>query len=146
MVRQTSWATHCESHHANLPSAEIIHNLDLIVSAVEQFDVRFTLRALRAISSIRKQLGKGEAGREKIKALWEARSSSRLDKGKASTANKKGKVIDEPILPEEEIYVAILEQVRQQSTVFLGRHLRARLRSSISIRKNTKLVPNSRLL
>jgi 26S proteasome regulatory subunit N3 len=35
---------------------EILSNFDLLERAVDQFDARFTLRALRAISSIRKLL------------------------------------------------------------------------------------------
>jgi len=35
---------------------EILSNFELLASAVEQFDSRFTLRALRSIASIRKNL------------------------------------------------------------------------------------------
>ena len=37
-------------------ASEILSNFDLLERAVDQFDARFTLRALRAISSIRKLL------------------------------------------------------------------------------------------
>jgi len=84
-------------------------NLDLIQLAIQQFDVRFILRALRAISSIRKRLPKGQEGRSLIKSVQEARSSGGSDK--AANGAKKVKTEQTSLLPEEEVYLAILEQV-----------------------------------
>lgn len=90
---------------------DITANLEVIYLAVQQFDVRFILRALRAISSFRKRLGKGDAGRDLIKSVRESRIAAGAEQGKSVTTVKKGKSEQGGLLPEEEIYLAILEQV-----------------------------------
>lgn len=87
-------------------------NLDLIQLAVQQFDIRFILRALRAICSIRKQLAKDDAVSETLGSVKEARTTSGQDQSKGVAQNKKGRADSTALLPEEEIYLAILEQVR----------------------------------
>lgn len=91
------------------PPADIISNLELLQLAVQQFDVRFILRALRAISSIRKRLTKDGDGLDILKAVRETRTSTSNEKG-AATARKL-KIEPGALLPEEEVYLAILRQV-----------------------------------
>lgn len=93
---------HLDSHQV-----DIISSLDTISQAVQQFDVRFVLRALRAIPSIRKRLGSPSSARDTINAVKERRLASQDQKA------KKGKNETQGLLPEEEIYLAILEQVRR---------------------------------
>ncbi|KAL9052727.1 MAG: hypothetical protein Q9162_005228 [Coniocarpon cinnabarinum] len=88
---------------------DIISNLELLQLAVQQFDVRFVLRALRAVSSIRKRLTKDADGLEILKAARETRTSTTNDKG--SVTAKKLRVEPGSLLPEEEVYLAILRQV-----------------------------------
>jgi len=88
--------------------AVISSNLDLINLAIQQFDVRFILRALRAVSSIRKRLPKGQQGRSLIKSVQEARSATSQEKSTNGVKKSNG-----PLLPEEEVYLAVLEQVRR---------------------------------
>lgn len=91
---------------------DIVQNLDLIAVAVQQFDVRFILRALRAISTIRKHLRKGREGTEVIRFIQALRNTRSAAQSKSSLANKQSKVgPSENILPEEDIYLAIIEQV-----------------------------------
>jgi len=96
-------------------SLDIVQNLDTIHLAVQQFDVRFILRALRGVSSIRKKLSTSANGFEIIDAVREARSTGQVDTSKQATPPKKGKHDGEALLPEEEIYLAILKQVSRAS-------------------------------
>lgn len=87
----------------------------LLERAVAQFDSRFTLRALRSISSLRKRLDpqvltdailsyypqSNEMGKKLIGAIGGSAKSS-----KASEANAKKDVV-----PEVDVYLAILAQV-----------------------------------
>lgn len=78
---------------------------------MQQFDVRFILRALRGVSSIRKKLSTAGNGLEIIAAVKEARTTGHTAQGKSTTPPKKGRTEAGPLLPEEEVYLAILEQV-----------------------------------
>lgn len=89
----------------------ILSNLDLIHLAVQQFDVRFIFRALRGISSIRKNLPNGQSGRSKLEAVRTARRDGAY--GKAASAITKSKVESGEFLDEEDIYLNLLEIVRK---------------------------------
>ena len=94
---------------AQLPAyriSDILANLELLQQAVQQFDVRFVLRALRAISTIRKPLNKDGDGLEILKTV---RQSRETEQAKSASSGKKGR--SEGMLPEEEVYIAILRQV-----------------------------------
>ena len=136
------YSAHRTKLHIDVASVEITSNLDVIHLAVQQFDVRFILRALRGISSLRKRLGKGDTGRELIKSVREARSSASVDQAKGPTTTKKGKT-DGGILPEEEVYLSILEQVSNAGLLTLSLTSGLILtvnRSYISTPKNLKTV------
>lgn len=95
----------------------------MIHLAVQQFDVRPILRALRALSTLRKRFaveGSLPADgncQQVLKSVREARIAviGSSDQTKQSTGTKKGKKEIVPLvalLPEEEVYLSILEQVR----------------------------------
>lgn len=95
---------------------DIASNFVLLERAVAQFDSRFTLRALRSISSLRKRLTPqvltdailsyypqgNEMGKKLVAAIGGSVQSS-----KTSEANSKKDVV-----PEVDVYLAILIQVR----------------------------------
>ncbi|KAH7064801.1 proteasome regulatory subunit C-terminal-domain-containing protein [Macrophomina phaseolina] len=95
--------------------ADIASNFVLLERAVAQFDSRFTLRALRSISSLRKRLTPQvltdailsyyPQGNEMGKKLVAAIGSS-VQSSKTSEANSKKDVV-----PEVDVYLAILIQV-----------------------------------
>lgn len=90
-----------------LTGPDIIATLDTISQAVQQFDTRFILRALRAVPNIRKRLGSPSAARDTINAVKERRASNQDQKTKKNKTEAAG------LLPEEETYLALLEQVRR---------------------------------
>jgi len=95
-----------------LTACKVINsNLDTIHLAVQQYDIPFILRALRGVSSIRKKLSSSGNGLEIIAVVKEARTTGHTDHSKQSTTLKKSKTEAGPLSPEEEIYLAILEQV-----------------------------------
>ena len=102
---------HPPNRHLNVadPPIDIISNLELVQLAVQQFDVRFILRALRAVSSIRKRLTADRDGLEILKEVREWRTSSNNEKASASA--KKLRIEPGTLLPEEQLYLAILRQV-----------------------------------
>jgi hypothetical protein len=104
--KMSSQLGHTLRSGTNALCAAISSNLDLINLAIQQFDVRFILRALRAVSSIRKRLPKGQQGRSLIKSVQEARSATTQEKGTSGVKKSNG-----PLLPEEEVYLAVLDQV-----------------------------------
>lgn len=73
--------------------------------------MRFILRALRAISSIRKKLSKEGNGLETVKSVRDARVAGHDQTKSPSIAGKKLKSEPGALLQEEEIYLNILEQV-----------------------------------
>ncbi|KAB8345853.1 hypothetical protein FH972_022908 [Carpinus fangiana] len=108
---------------------DIISNLNTIQSAVQQFDVRFILRALRGISFIRKQLTKSGNGQDVLNAVRESRSSTSNDSAKPAALLKKLKLEPGSLLPEEEVYLAILQQV----IYFDGKQFEAGAKFSIEL-------------
>lgn len=96
-------------------TTDIASNFVLLERAVAQFDSRFTLRALRSISSLRKRLNpqvltdaivsyypqSNEMGKKLVAAIGGSAQPS-----KASEANAKKEVV-----PEVDVYLAILVQV-----------------------------------
>lgn len=89
----------------------IISNLDIIRLAVQQFDHRFILRALRAVSSIRKKLASSDNGLGIISSVKEARNSANNERTSTLHTPKKLKPESGAMIPEEEVYIAVLEQV-----------------------------------
>ncbi|KAI9725130.1 MAG: 26S proteasome non-ATPase regulatory subunit [Chrysothrix sp. TS-e1954] len=90
---------------------DILANLEVLQQAVQQFDVRFVLRALRAISSVRKRLVTEGKALETLRAVRDARLAPSNDQSKQHTTSKKLRSEQGAMLPEEEIYLSVLEQV-----------------------------------
>lgn len=91
--------------------AGIVSILDIVHQAVQQFDVRFILRALRSIPALRKKLAASGKGYDVLASVRESRTNQAEESGKSLNNIKKGKQDYGPILPEEEIYLAVLQQV-----------------------------------
>jgi len=91
--------------------AGIVSILDIVHQAVQQFDVRFILRALRSIPTLRKKLAASGKGYDVLASVRESRASQGEEHAKSANNVKKGKQDSGPILPEEEIYLAVLQQV-----------------------------------
>ena len=110
-----------------MPFAVIINNFALIRQAVEAFDSRFTLRALRSISTLRKSDKFAEAivmgvrtafpkpnmGARKVLEEMLPESVTAMQNGVAEGEKKeKERDADEQQLPEIWAYLGILVQVR----------------------------------
>lgn len=90
----------------------IISMLNIVHQAVQQFDVRYILRALRAIPALRKKLVASGKGHDVLASVKESRSTSNGETVKSAANLKKGKQeLSAALLPEEEIYLAVLQQV-----------------------------------
>lgn len=103
--------------------ADISSNFVLLERAVAQFDSRFILRALRSISSLRKRLDpqvltdailsyypqSNEMGKKLVSALGGSAQSTKT--GPETNAKKE-------VVPEVDVYLAILIQVRIYSSEF----------------------------
>lgn len=97
---------------------DIASSLDLVLLAVQQYDIRFILRALRAICSIRKRLAKDGKGLETLQSVREIRTSTSQDPNKLSAAAKKLRPEPGSMIPEEVVYLAILKQVSHAGTLY----------------------------
>jgi 26S proteasome regulatory subunit N3 len=87
------------------PSEEIRAQFPLLERAVAQFDTRFTLRAIRSISSLRKQLSETKiASLDVKKPVRELLAEAEKQLSKAGEAKKES-------IPEFNIYLGILLQV-----------------------------------
>ena len=69
------------------------------------------LRALRAVCSIRKHLNSSGKGLEILKDVREKRIANTGEQGKSNASSKKLRTESGSLVPEEETYLAILEQV-----------------------------------
>lgn len=87
-------------------SDEIRANFQLLERAVAQFDTRFTLRAIRAISSLRKKLPETKLASLKISG----RTSKDVLAEAEALLGKNGQAKKESV-PEVEVYIGILIQV-----------------------------------
>lgn len=120
-------------------SIDIAANFGLLERAVAQFDTRFTLRALRSISSLRKRLS-GLVLSQAILLAYspeDAAAKALLDATGEDVAAIKGKVSqlessaqlsskwtkpkNKDVVPEIEIYLGILIQVRTCARSLMGR-------------------------
>ena len=113
--------------------SEILSNFDLLERAVDQFDARFTLRALRAISSIRKLLEQTALAKIILRVYLPNDNRANIllkaigtDVEQAKeilhTADKAHKVegvamTRKTTIPEIDIYISILIQVCQVPNV-----------------------------
>lgn len=136
-------------------SPDIKSNFPLLERAVTLFDARFTLRALRSISSIRKRLtpdilaqvitetypSTSPAARSLLVALdrenatFAKPSSTEMEIDSESKATKNGKKEQKEIIPEVDIFLGILTQIyyldnkiTQKGAVF-SQHLAERIHS-----------------
>jgi 26S proteasome regulatory subunit N3 len=112
-------------HYVNLEVVDVRNNFSLLERGVNQFDARFTLRALRAISSLRKKLS-GEIICEAIISTYPPNNPtartliratgvsddvlSQIAKSVSQELNGTKQEKKEP-LPEIDVYIAILIQV-----------------------------------
>ena len=85
--------------------------MEIIRLAVQQFDHRFIPRALRSVSSIRKKLATTGNGLGTINSIKVIRSSASSESTNTSHSPKKSKLEAGALIPEEEVYLAVLEQV-----------------------------------
>jgi hypothetical protein len=86
-------------------SEDIRANFQLLERAVAQFDTRFTLRAIRAISSLRKKLPD-----TKIASLDVKRTTAKEILSDAEQLLAKSGQPKKEVVPEVEIYIGILIQ------------------------------------
>ncbi|CAG8972119.1 hypothetical protein HYALB_00008124 [Hymenoscyphus albidus] len=147
----------CSILSANIRSllADIKSNFPLLERAVTLFDARFTLRALRSISSIRKRLtpdilaqvitdtypSNSPAARSLLVALdrenatFAKPSSTEMEIDSESKATKNGKKEQKEIIPEVDIFLGILTQIYYldnkitQKGVVFSAHLAERIHS-----------------
>ncbi|CAG8959324.1 hypothetical protein HYFRA_00013094 [Hymenoscyphus fraxineus] len=135
--------------------SDIKSNFPLLERAVTLFDARFTLRALRSISSIRKRLtpdilaqvitetypSNSPAARSLLVALdrenatFAKSSSTEMEIDSESKATKNGKKEQKEIIPEVDIFLGILTQIYYldnkitQKGVVFSAHLAERIHS-----------------
>ena len=86
------------------PSEDLKTNFQLLERAVAQFDTRFTLRALRSISSLRKTLADTKIAQLDLKKSA-AEVLSSAEKELSGAESKKD------VVPEVRIYIGVLIQV-----------------------------------
>lgn len=114
-------------HGPDAVGSDILSNFDLLERAVDQFDARFTLRALRAISSIRKLLEETTLAKVilrvylpgdtraniLLKAIGTVAEQAREILHMAEKAQKAegGSITRKTTIPEIDIYISILVQV-----------------------------------
>jgi len=117
------------SYFLNIPSSRLINstairaNFSLLERAVAQFDSRFTLRALRSISGLRKQLDQQVLGHVIASSCPPGQSASVLLQATGLDEDAADELLEavkspptkKPI-PEIEIYLGILIQVRPPPT------------------------------
>lgn len=107
--------------------SEILSNFDLLERAVDQFDARFTLRALRAISSIRKSLEETALAKVILRVyLPNDTRANILLKAIGTDVEQAREILHKaegvPLtrkttIPEIDIYISILVQVCQVSNM-----------------------------
>jgi 26S proteasome regulatory subunit N3 len=94
------------------PSAEIRAQFPLLERAVAQFDTRFTLRAIRSISSLRKKLSETKiASLDVKKPVRELLADAEKQLSKAGETKKES-------IPEFNIYLGILLQVHSHTRAY----------------------------
>ncbi|KAK3710915.1 26S proteasome non-ATPase regulatory subunit [Vermiconidia calcicola] len=107
------------------PERIIINNFDLIRQAVDAFDSRFTLRALRSTSTLRKSdkfveaivigvrtaFPKANMGARKVLEEMLPESATAMQNGVAATEREKKETGDDQQVPELWAYLGILVQV-----------------------------------
>lgn len=103
----------------------IVNNFDLIRQAVDAFDSRFTLRALRSISTLRKSdkfteavvhgirtaFPKPSMGARKVLEAMLPDSATAMQNGTSTPSGKEKDAAEEQQLPEIWAYLGILVQV-----------------------------------
>lgn len=110
---------------SNTPAPVITNNFDLIRQAVDAFDSRFTLRALRSTSTLRKSDKFAEAivhgiriafpkpnmGARKVLEAMLPKSATAVQNGTSTPSAKDKDASEEQQLPEIWAYLGILVQV-----------------------------------
>lgn len=122
------------------PSEDFKANFVLLERAVAQFDTRFTLRALRSISSLRKKLAETKIAQIAKFESKKAVTDVLVDAEKELTGDAKKESV-----PEIRIYIAILIQV----LTFDGHDCTftdLNARSTCGIRSDIKMAPSSRTI
>lgn len=118
------------------PSEEIRAQYPLLERAVAQFDTRFTLRAIRSISSLRKKLSETSiASLNAKKPVRELLAEAEKQLFKATEAKKES-------IPEFNIYLGILLQVCTYLSIRLLYTNRLN-RYTSGTQNNTKMAPTS---